>query len=171
MTDAHVVAGTLGSDTPLAGRMRLDTDAARAVVAAVGEQLDLSVEAAATGILAVTLAHMSRALRRVSVERGIDPREYTMVAFGGAGPLHAGMLLRELGMAGVLLPRYPGLFSAAGLVAADLRIDDSRTLLWPLEPSTVRRGSRLVPGERRAPDKAAARGRRAAVADVARGER
>ena len=135
VTDAHAVAGTLGPDTPLAGRMPLDSDAARAAVGAVGEQLGLSVEAAATGILAVTLAHMTRALRRVSVERGIDPREYTMVAFGGAGPLHAGMLLRELGMAGALLPRYPGLFSAAGLVAADLRIDDSRTLLWPLEPS------------------------------------
>lgn len=135
VTDAHAVAGTLGSETPLAGRMTLDLDAARAVVGAVGERLGLSVEAAAKGVLAVTLAHMTRALRRVSVERGIDPREYTMVAFGGAGPLHAGMLLRELGMAGVLLPTHPGLFSAAGLVAADLRIDDSRTLLWPLEPS------------------------------------
>ncbi len=135
VTDAHVVAGTLGPDTPLAGRMTLDTEAARAAVAAVGQRIGLPVEATAKGILAVTLAHMTRALRRVSVERGIDPREYTMVAFGGAGPLHAGMLLRELGLAGVLLPTHPGLFSAAGLVAADLRIDDSRTLLWPLDPS------------------------------------
>jgi len=134
VTDAHVVAGTLGPTTPLAGRMTLDVEAARRVVGRVGEDLGLSLDAAAKGILAVTLAHTSRALRRVSVERGIDPREYTIVAFGGAGPLHAAMLLRELGMAGVLVPTHPGLFSAAGLVAADLRIDDARTLLWSLEP-------------------------------------
>ena len=134
VTDAHVVAGTLGPTTPLAGRMTLDAGAARTVIGRVGEDLGLSLEAAAKGILAVTLAHTSRALRRVSVERGIDPREYTIVAFGGAGPLHAAMLLRELGMEGVLVPAYPGLFSAAGLVAADLRIDDARTLLWSLEP-------------------------------------
>ncbi|MEO8475554.1 MAG: hydantoinase/oxoprolinase family protein [Actinomycetota bacterium] len=134
VTDAHVVAGTLGPTTPLAGRMTLDIEAARRVVGRVGDDLGLSLDAAAKGILAVTLAHTSRALRRVSVERGIDPREFTIVAFGGAGPLHAAMLLRELAMAGVIVPTHPGLFSAAGLVAADLRIDDARTLLWSLEP-------------------------------------
>ena len=135
VTDAHVVAGTLGADTPLAGRMRLDVDAANAVLGAVGETLGMSAVETAGGILAITLAHMTRALRKVSVQRGIDPREYTMVAFGGAGPLHAGMLLRELGLAQVLVPPNPGLFSAAGLVAADIRIDESRTVLYPLAPS------------------------------------
>jgi N-methylhydantoinase A len=135
VTDAHAVAGTLGPTTPLAGRLTVDVDAARAAVESVGERLGLDVLATTRGILAVTLAHMSRALRRVSVERGIDPRGFTLVAFGGAGPLHAATLMRELGMARVLVPTHPGLFSAAGLVAAGLRIDDSRTLLWPLEPA------------------------------------
>ena len=135
VTDAHVVAGTLGPETPLAGKMMLDVDAATSVVRSVGDELGMAPGEAARGILAVTLAHMTRALRRVSVERGIDPRGYTLVAFGGAGPLHAGMLLRELKLAGVLLPAHPGLFSAAGLVSADLRIDESRTVLRPLDDS------------------------------------
>jgi N-methylhydantoinase A len=135
VTDAHVVAGTLGPETPLAGRMTLDLDAAAAAVGSVGDELGMTAAEAARGILAVTLASMSRALRRVSVERGIDPREYTLIAFGGAGPLHAGMLLRDLRLAGVVLPAHPGLFSAAGLVAADLRIDESRTVLQPLDDS------------------------------------
>jgi N-methylhydantoinase A len=80
---------------------------------------------------------MTAALRHVSVERGIDPREYTLVAFGGAGPLHAGLLLREAGLGGVLVPRYPGLFAAAGLVSADLRVDESRTVLRVLEPALL----------------------------------
>jgi N-methylhydantoinase A len=103
-------------------------------VAETGGQLGLGAEDAADGIVQVAVAQMTAALRRVSVERGIDPREYTLVAFGGAGPLHAGLLLREAGLGGVLVPRYPGLFAAAGLVSADLRIDESSTVLRVLEP-------------------------------------
>lgn len=135
VTDTHVAAGTLSADTPLAGRLTLDEGAAREVVGRVANNLDMSVDEATRGILAVTMAHITRSLRRVSVERGIDPREYTMVAFGGAGPLHAGLILRELGLAAVLVPPHPGLFSASGLVAADLRIDESRTVLAPHDPA------------------------------------
>jgi N-methylhydantoinase A len=135
VTDTHVAAGTLSADTPLAGRLTLDEGEAREVIGRVADDLHLSPEEATRGILAITLAHITGALRRVSVERGIDPREYTMVAFGGAGPLHAGLILRELGLAAVLVPPHPGLFSAAGLVAADLRIDESYTVLAPYDPS------------------------------------
>ena len=69
---------------------------------------------AAEAIIAISVAHMIRAVRKVSVERGLDPREFTLVPFGGAGPLHAGLLLRHLQLRGVLVPRRPGLFSATG---------------------------------------------------------
>jgi N-methylhydantoinase A len=137
VTDAHVVAGTLPADTPLAGGLTLDAGAARRAVAETGGRLGLGTEDAADGIVQVAVAQMTAALRRVSVERGIDPREYTLVAFGGAGPLHAGLLLREAGLRGVLVPRYPGLFAAAGLVSADLRIDESCTVLRVLEPALL----------------------------------
>jgi N-methylhydantoinase A/oxoprolinase/acetone carboxylase beta subunit len=80
---------------------------------------------------------MSLALRRVSVERGLDPENYTLVSFGGAGPLHSGLLLRELGFRSLLVPRHPGLFAAAGLVSTDLRIDESRTVLEILEAAAL----------------------------------
>jgi len=134
LTDAHVVTGALGRDTPLAGRLALDPDAAVAAVAPVGEALGLEPEAAARGIAAVATAHLVRAIRRVSVERGEDPRGYTLVAYGGAGPMHAGSLLRELGLSAVVVPPHPGLFSASGLVSADLRVDDAQTVLRVLEP-------------------------------------
>ena len=134
LTDAHVVAGTLPAGVPLAGGLTLDVPAARREVGLVGDRLGLGMEDAADGIIRLAVAQMAAALRRVSVERGIDPRAYTLVAFGGAGPLHAGLLLREMGFRSVLVPRYPGLFAASGLVAADVRIDESRTVLQVLEP-------------------------------------
>ncbi|MGZ4148125.1 MAG: hydantoinase/oxoprolinase family protein, partial [Actinomycetota bacterium] len=137
LTDAHVVVGALGSDTRLAGRMTLDVEAGRAAVGRVADALGMGVEQAGEGIVAVAMAHVVRALRRVSVERGLDPAGYTLVAFGGAGPLHAGRLLRELRLGGVVVPRHPGLFSASGLVAADLRIDDSQTVLRTFDPAQV----------------------------------
>ncbi len=137
LTDAHVVIGSLGADTSLAGRMRLDLDASRDAVGGIADKLGMDVEEAGEGIVAVAMANVVRALRRVSVERGIDPRGYSLVAFGGAGPLHAGRLLRELRLSRVVVPRHPGLFSAAGLVAADLRIDDSQTMLRTFDPDRV----------------------------------
>ncbi|HVM20838.1 MAG TPA: hydantoinase/oxoprolinase family protein [Egibacteraceae bacterium] len=135
LTDAHVVTGVLGGGLPLAGRLELDADASREAVGRIADRLQLDVEAAGEGIIAVAMAHVVRALRGVSVQRGIDPRECTVVAFGGAGPLHAGRLLDELEVDAVIVPRHPGLFSAAGLVAADLRVDDSQTVLRVLDPA------------------------------------
>ena len=134
LTDAHVVAGTLPAGLPLAGQFTLDAGAARAVIEQVAGQLGLPVPDAADGIIRLAVAQMTAALRRVSVQRGIDPRGYALVAFGGAGPLHAGLLLRELGFRSVLVPRYPGLFAASGLTSTDIRVDDSRTVLRVLGP-------------------------------------
>ena len=134
LTDAHVVAGTLPAGLPLAGQLTLDSAAARGVLEPVAARLGLAVPDAADGIVRLAVAQMTAALRRVSVQRGIDPRQYTLVAFGGAGPLHAGLLLRELGFRAVLVPRYPGLFAAAGLTSTDLRVDDARTVLAVLRP-------------------------------------
>jgi N-methylhydantoinase A len=88
----------------------------------------------ADGIVRLAVAQMTAALRKVSVQRGIDPRDYTLVAFGGAGPLHAGLLLREMRFRSVLVPRFPGLFAASGLTSTDIRVDDSRTVLRVLGP-------------------------------------
>ncbi len=136
LTDAHVVAGILGDD-PLAGRLALDRAAGERAVGAVAELLGLDPLAAAEGIVAVATAHSARALRRVSVERGLDPRDFTLVAFGGAGPLLAGRVMDELGLAAVVVPSHPGLFSAAGLMAASVRIDDAQTVLRDLEEELV----------------------------------
>src|SRR5262249_14611552 len=137
VTDAHVVAGTLPADVPLAGGLTLDTGAASRAVAETGGQLGLGAGGAAGGIVQGAGAPMAAALRRGSGARGIGPRQYTLVAVGGAGPLHAGLLLREAGLGGVLVRRYPGLFAAAGLVSADLRIDESSTVLRVLEPALL----------------------------------
>jgi N-methylhydantoinase A len=136
LTDAHVVAGILGP-TPLAGRLPLDVDEAERAVSRVAQRLDLDPMRAAEGIIAVAAAHGVRALRRVSVERGLDPRRYALVAFGGAGPLLAGRVLEELDVASVLVPPHPGLFSAEGLMATSLRIDDGQTILRRLDESVV----------------------------------
>ena len=133
LTDAHIVAGILGP-TPLAGRLPLDPDAAHRAVERTGKGLGLDPVEAADGIIAVATAHSVRALRRVSVERGLDPRGFSLLAFGGAGPLLAGRVLEELGLASVVVPPHPGLFSAAGLLAASLRIDEAQTVLRPLIP-------------------------------------
>ena len=136
VTDAHVVAGILGP-TPLAGRLPLDVDEAERAVSRVAQRLDLEPMRAAEGIIAVATAHGVQALRRVSVERGLDPRRYALVAFGGAGPLHAALLARELGVARTVIPPAPGHFSALGMLLGDLRADAVRTHVGPLEPATI----------------------------------
>ncbi|BBY28491.1 hydantoinase/oxoprolinase family protein [Mycolicibacterium sediminis] len=138
ITDAHVVLGTLGTDE-LADALVLDRGAACTAVDRIARELRLSTEEAAEAILAIGLAHMVRAVRKVSVERGLDPRQFTLVPFGGAGPLHAGLLLRHLGLRSVLVPSWPGLFSADGLLVAGLRLDDSQTLLARFDDGSVPR--------------------------------
>lgn len=128
ITDAHVVLGTLGG-SDLAGGLSLDRDAALAAMRTVGDRLGFTPEETAEAILAIGLAHMVQAVRKVSVERGLDPQDFSLVPFGGAGPLHAGLLLEHMALRGVIVPRQPGLFSADGLLVAGLRYDDSRTVL------------------------------------------
>ena len=133
VTDAHVVAGSLGESTALAGTLLLDRRRAVEAIATLAGPLGLPVDAVAEGVLAIATAHVASILRRVPVEHGVDPRELPLVAFGGAGPLHAGRLVRELGLGEAIVPTTPGLLSAAGLVAADLRLDAALTVLVRLD--------------------------------------
>ena len=128
MTDAHVVLGHLPARL-LGGRMALDAEAAaRAIDSNVARPLGLGREEAARGMLAILDNNMMGALRIVSVERGHDPRDFTLVPFGGAGPLHGCALAELLGIRRVLVPPAPGVLCADGLLAADLKADFSRTL-------------------------------------------
>ncbi|MEJ0020056.1 MAG: hydantoinase/oxoprolinase family protein [Acetobacteraceae bacterium] len=128
VTDANAVLGYLDADSPLGGTLRIDRAAAEAAIARhIGDRLRLSVLDAAARIIEVVNANMAEALRIVSIERGLDPAEFHLVAFGGAGPMHAAALAGELRIPSVILPPAPGAFSALGLVASDLRRDYSRT--------------------------------------------
>jgi len=130
VTDAHLVLGTLDPDRFLGGRLVLDVARSREVIERrVARPLDLSVEAAAAAILRIADGKMANALRMITVARGFDVRRCVLVAFGGAGPLHAVSIAEELGITSVLVPRYPGLTSALGLVVSDGRFDVSRTFI------------------------------------------
>ncbi|HLG72436.1 MAG TPA: hydantoinase/oxoprolinase family protein, partial [Chloroflexota bacterium] len=133
VTDANVVLGRISSSRFLGGEMPLDVEAARrGIEEKVAKPLDMTVEEAALGIIRIAVAEMSLAVRAVSVERGFDPRDFALVAFGGAGPVHAGMIARELHIPRVVVPRVPGHFSALGMLLADLRHDYVRTYYKPL---------------------------------------
>ena len=128
VTDAHVVLGHLPARL-LGGRMALDADAAAAAVRrGVADPLGLSLEEAARGILAIADSHMVGAVRVVSVERGHDPRDFTLIPFGGAGPLHGCALADLLGIRRVLIARAPGVLCADGLLEADLKAEFSQAL-------------------------------------------
>jgi N-methylhydantoinase A len=129
VTDANLVLGHLSADVALAGDVELDARAAHAAVQRLADALGLDVRACAEGIVRVANAEMVRALRVMTVERGIDPRRFALLAFGGAGPLHAAAIAQELGMTRILVPRASGVLSALGLAAADRRADAQRTVL------------------------------------------
>jgi N-methylhydantoinase A/oxoprolinase/acetone carboxylase beta subunit len=130
VTDANLVLGHLDPERPLAGGIVLDAGAARAAVAALGRELGLDdARACAEGIVRVANTEMVRALRVVTVERGIDPRRFALLAFGGAGPLHAAAIADELGISRIVVPRAAGVLSALGLAAADRRRDIARSVL------------------------------------------
>lgn len=126
VTDANLVLGRLDASGSLADDIRLDASAATAALSRLGANLGLEATAAAQGMRRVVEAHMARAVRRVSVERGADPRGAWLVAFGGAGALHATALARELEMAGVIIPPLAGVFSALGLLLSPRRTDLAR---------------------------------------------
>ena len=123
VTDANLVLGRLSARGLLAGEMRLDASLARAAIAPIAGRLGFGVERTARGVLDVVVANMVRAIRTISVERGYDPREFTLMAFGGAGPLHARDVAAALGMREILVPAAPGILCAQGLIVSDLKED------------------------------------------------
>ena len=129
VTDANLLLGYLGTDAPLAGGVELDRRAAERAVHALARDLGLEPTACAEGIIRVANAEMIRALRVVTVERGIDPRRYALLAFGGAGPLHATAIAEELGIATIVCPRASGVHAALGLVVSPRRRDVQRSVL------------------------------------------
>jgi N-methylhydantoinase A len=129
VTDANLMLGRLLEDSPLAGGLSLDRGAAERAVSRLAEELELEPVACAEGIVRVAEAHMLGALRVMSVERGIDPRGFVLMAFGGAGPLHAASLARQLGISRVLCPRASGVLCALGLAAAAPRRDVAQTVM------------------------------------------
>ncbi|HEX7541922.1 MAG TPA: hydantoinase/oxoprolinase family protein [Anaerolineales bacterium] len=131
VTDANFVLGRLSTELFLGGQIPLDASRAHGVLAKLGNELNLNTEQAALGVVAVANAHMERALRVISVERGHDPRRFTLLSFGGAGGLHAADLARGLGIPRVLVPPLASTLSAFGMLAADVIKDYTRTVMLP----------------------------------------
>jgi N-methylhydantoinase A len=134
VTDANVVLGRIGTARRLGGSITIDAERARRAVADLGSRMGrvMTVDALAEGIVRIAVARMTSAIREISIQRGHDPRDFTLVAFGGAGPMHALALADEIGIPRVLVPRHPGNFSALGLLASDIKHDEVRTRVGPL---------------------------------------
>jgi N-methylhydantoinase A len=129
VTDANVILGRLSPERFLGGEMRLDRKAAeQALKERLAKPLHVDLERAAAGMLQVATAAMANAVRHVTLERGLDPRDFTLIAYGGGGPLHASSVARELSIGTVIIPNAPGHFSALGMLMADLRRDYVQTL-------------------------------------------
>ena len=133
VTDANLVLGRLQPDAFLGGAMQLDAGAARHAIQRLALQLGIGVQAAAKGIIAIANEHMAQALRVISVQRGVDPRNHALVSFGGAGGLHVCALTKALGMSRALVPVHAGVLSALGMLVAPRSRDLSRTLTGVLE--------------------------------------
>jgi N-methylhydantoinase A len=137
VTDAHAAAGTLRGDALLGEVIRVDAGRARTALEPVAQALGLGLREAAAGVLEVANAAMRRAIRLISVQRGHDLRSFALIAYGGAGPLHAGRLAQELGMPGVVVPAHAGVFSALGCVVAEVAYDHVQTFRRPLDGLTA----------------------------------
>jgi N-methylhydantoinase A len=133
VTDANVVLQTLNPEHLLGGRMPIRRALAIEAVQGLADRLGLGLMETAQGVISVVTANMARAIRVISVQRGHDPRHYTLMAFGGAGPLHAARLAKELDMPRVLVPANPGILCAMGLLLTDLRADFAVTRLLPAD--------------------------------------
>ncbi|HSR55507.1 MAG TPA: hydantoinase/oxoprolinase family protein, partial [Alphaproteobacteria bacterium] len=142
VTDANLVLGRLNPDRFLGGELKLDVPGAKDAIARdvavplgyTGEEGTLRM---AEGILSIAIVTMAGAIRRVSVEHGLDPRDFALFSYGGGGPLHAANLARELSIPTVIVPPEPGNFSAIGMLLADARIDGAETFTGPLDDPTV----------------------------------
>lgn len=130
VTDANLVLGRLDAEFFLGGEMKLDVARATKAIERLGARLGLSVEDTAQAIVEIANENMANAIRVLTIERGLDPREFTLVAFGGAGPLHAGEVAAALGVSDVIIPPHPGLASAFGTLLADRRVDKRWTRLF-----------------------------------------
>ncbi len=135
VTDCQLLLGRLDPETFLGARMRLHVDAARAAVRQVADPLGLAVDAAAEGVLTIAETSMSHAIHTMTVERGIDPRGFVLLAYGGGGGLFAAATAEELEIPTIVIPRAPALFSAWGLLASDYREDAALTRVRRLEPA------------------------------------
>jgi len=133
LTDANLVAGRIDPAYFLGGAMTLDEGAATRALSTLGARLGADASEVARGVIRYAVAQMSHALRLVTLRRGYDPRDFAFVAYGGAGPLHAALLARELGMTKTIIPQGPGHFSAFGMLAGPLRADAVQTVVGPLD--------------------------------------
>jgi N-methylhydantoinase A len=137
-TDAHLVVGHLDPDEPLGGEVKPDLAAARAAMERLSARLGgLSVERIALGIVQVAVAKMTSAIKEITYARGLDPRDFVLLPFGGAGPMHATALAEELGIDTVVVPPVPGNLSALGFVTARARLDLVRTMLLPVHEGSL----------------------------------
>ncbi|PDQ34698.1 MAG: 5-oxoprolinase [Candidatus Lumbricidophila eiseniae] len=125
VTDANLVLGRVDADTFAGGQMKLDYHAAESALQKVGSELDLNLIEIAEGICDVANSQMAQAIRTITISRGIEPRDFSLVAFGGAGPMHAAFLAKELGIRETVVPRFPGAFSAWGMLQGNIRRDFS----------------------------------------------
>ncbi|HMC06610.1 MAG TPA: hydantoinase/oxoprolinase family protein [Solirubrobacterales bacterium] len=139
VTDANLAIGYLDASSTLAGGVELDADAAREAIGRLAGELGLGELETAEGIVRIANQEMIRALRVVTVERGVDPRRFALMPFGGAGPMHAAALAGELGIDAILCPRASGVLSALGLIASERRRDTARTVLLSGEELTAER--------------------------------
>jgi N-methylhydantoinase A len=137
VTDANVVLGRLDPHALLGGTFAIDAARSHAAVARVAAPLGGDVARTAAGIVALVDAQMAKVLRIVSVERGLDPRDFALMTFGGGGPLHACALAADLGVQRIVVPRHPGVFGALGLLAAGVRVVRSRSLIAALDATNV----------------------------------
>ncbi len=133
VTDANLVLNRIDPDRFLGGRMRLDVAASQHALATVADELGLRVEELAEGIIDIINAKMADAIRTLAVRRGVDPREFALVAYGGAGPMHAAALADELGIVEIVVPVSPGTFSAWGMLQCDIRHDFVQTFYAPID--------------------------------------
>ena len=142
ITDANLVLGRIGAASFLGGEMALDEGGARRAIAQklaipLGFADPAQIDEVAQGILTLGAATMAGAIKQVTIERGLDPREFSLFAFGGGGPLHSAALARELNIPEVIVPPEPGIFSALGMLLADARVDETMTFVRPLDAETA----------------------------------
>ena len=149
VTDANLVLGRISPDYFLGGELSLDVSAARRALEGLGAQLDMGLEEVASSVVELINFNMVNAIRLISIDRGLDPREFTLFSFGGAGSLHAGALADIIGIREVLVPIHQGVFSAFGLITADMRVDESVTASFRSDTLDIERVNEVLERLRR----------------------